>query len=398
MRPVRISVEHEGKRVEHEFRSSPVQVGRNPKADLCLPYEFVSSWHAVIHFDEEEAGYFDLGSTNGTEIDGRRIEAGQGVDFDARAVRVQIGELTLALSRAEDARGSRAVAGAIDAGPVLEPSPSPQARALRQRLQPAHEQLQAARQRFDRELGDGLAALPSDEREATSAWLQRELPTGPSTSGTGSTGSTGGSTGGSLAEEVAALARELLPFADPPQSAAQAADLLRRVIEMMCVCAKGLVELQEGQDRLGKQLGVSAVKHYTGLRFALSAEEALAYLLSDPSPPEHERRRAELAAAFSDTIGHQIATLNGMVAGARALLDELEPAAIERGTEPGLRSKHRANWKTFVERWERLATRDGPLLSALFGPEFVRVYTEVGQELQVGWKRALDEPQSQERE
>ena len=147
------------------------------------------------------------------------------------------------------------------------------------------------------------------------------------------------------------------------------------------------MELQEGQDRLGKQLGVSAVKHYTGLRFALSAEEALAYLLSDPV--EHERRRQELRNAFSDTICHQIATINGMVAGARALLDELEPAAIARGSEQGLLSGHRASWKVFVERWERLATRDGPLLAALFGPEFARVYTEVGEELRAGWKRAL---------
>ena len=158
---------------------------------------------------------------------------------------------------------------------------------------------------------------------------------------------------------------------------------------MMEVCAQGLVELQEGQDRLGKQLGVSAVKHYTGLRFALSAEEALAYLLSDPV--EHERRRQELRNAFSDTICHQIATINGMVAGARALLDELEPAAIARGSEQGLLSGHRASWKVFVERWERLATRDGPLLAALFGPEFARVYTEVGEELRAGWKRALGE-------
>ena len=147
-------------------------------------------------------------------------------------------------------------------------------------------------------------------------------------------------------------------------------------------------------EDLGKQLGVSAVKHYTGLRFALSAEEALAYLLSDPV--EHERRRQELVSAFSDTICHQIATLNGLVAGARALLDEVEPAEIERGTEPGLLSRHRANWKTYVERWERLATRDGPLLAVLFGPEFARVYTEVGEELRAGWKRALEQNEGEE--
>lgn len=385
MRPVRISVEHGGEVIEHEFSRSPIQVGRNPKADLCLPYEFVSSWHAVIHFDEGEAGYYDLGSTNGTEIDGRRVDSSQGVDFDATPVRLQISDLTLTLWRSGGGRDSRAVAGAIETASTAGARPSAAAVALRDRLRPAYEQLEHARRQFDAALGRGLAALPAGERETASAWLQQEMPV----SGSGSVSVTSVSSS-SLAAEVAPLARALLPHIDPPANAEQARDLLRRMSEMMEVCVEGLVELQEGQDRLGKQLGVSAVKHYTGLRFALSAEEALAYLLTDPV--EHERRRQELANAFSDTICHQIATLNGLVAGARALLDEIEPAAIERGTEPGLLSGGvRANWKTFVEKWERLATRDGPLLAVLFGPEFARVYTEVGEELRAGWKRALEQ-------
>lgn len=380
-------MEHGGEVIEHEFSRSPIQVGRNPKADLCLPYEFVSSWHAVVHFDENEAGYFDLGSTNGTELDGRRVDSARGVDFDARPVRLHIGELALRLWRTESGRDSRAVAGAIEAAAPATPTISPQARALREQLEPAYQQLQQARRRFDAALGRGLSSLPASERESVSSWLQQEMPV--SSVMTVSSAATG-----SLAAEVAPLARALLPHADPPADGEQARDLLRRMSELMEVCAQGLVEIQEGQDRLGKQLGVSAVKHYTGLRFALSAEEALAYLLTDPL--EHERRRQELVNAFSDTICHQIATLNGLVAGARALLDEVEPATIERGTEPGLLSRHRANWKTFVEKWERLATRDGPLLAVLFGPEFARVYTEVGEELRAGWKRALEKGEGEE--
>ncbi|MCA9709404.1 MAG: hypothetical protein KDK70_26420, partial [Myxococcales bacterium] len=183
---------------------------------------------------------------------------------------------------------------------------------------------------------------------------------------------------------------QLLPFAPAPRTAEEARDLVRRVGDMMAVCAKGLVELQEGQEQIGREFGVKAIKHYTGLRFATTAAEALAYLFSDADPEEHRRRLGELSAAFSDTMSHQIATINGVVAGARALLDELEPGAIERGADPGRLTRFRDCWKTFVSRWERVANQDGPLLAVLFGPEFARVYAEVGGELSNAWRRNME--------
>ena len=163
----------------------------------------------------------------------------------------------------------------------------------------------------------------------------------------------------------------------------------RLVLHAALSLPKGSLAVKMPDGRAFRIVGRQKALRLLTTATMLSAEEALAYLLSDPV--EHERRRQELRNAFSDTICHQIATINGMVAGARALLDELEPAAIARGSEQGLLSGHRASWKVFVERWERLATRDGPLLAALFGPEFARVYTEVGEELRAGWKRALGE-------
>ncbi len=55
------------------FAQSPVRVGRNPLNDLQLDEGFVSQWHGVIRFDQDQTTYVDLGSTNPTLVDGKPV-------------------------------------------------------------------------------------------------------------------------------------------------------------------------------------------------------------------------------------------------------------------------------------------------------------------------------------
>ncbi|HVE87418.1 MAG TPA: type VI secretion system-associated FHA domain protein [Myxococcales bacterium] len=82
------------------FYRSPVHVGRNELNDLPLPNGYVSLWHAVIRFDDEAVRYTDLGSKNGSEVGGARVDANKVVDVGPQ-VPVQIGELRLEFSRDE---------------------------------------------------------------------------------------------------------------------------------------------------------------------------------------------------------------------------------------------------------------------------------------------------------
>lgn len=52
-----------------------VLVGRSRQADLCLPGSWVSGEHAVIAWDGLEWKIRDLGSRNGTTLDGRPLES-----------------------------------------------------------------------------------------------------------------------------------------------------------------------------------------------------------------------------------------------------------------------------------------------------------------------------------
>lgn len=74
MAPISITVfdAETGTTSEYSFTKSPVRIGRNPLNDLSLPFPFVSGWHAIVRFDDEAARFFDLGSTNGTLLDGDR--------------------------------------------------------------------------------------------------------------------------------------------------------------------------------------------------------------------------------------------------------------------------------------------------------------------------------------
>ncbi len=57
------------------FLRSPVRIGRGELNDLPLPKLFVSTYHGLVRFDDEGARYIDLGSTNGSVLDGVGLAA-----------------------------------------------------------------------------------------------------------------------------------------------------------------------------------------------------------------------------------------------------------------------------------------------------------------------------------
>jgi type VI secretion system protein len=102
MRPLVITVENLTTRERHlrAFYKSPVHLGRNELNDLPLPSEYVSLWHAVVRYDDDAVRYTDLGSKNGSQINGAAVEPNKAVEV-GESVTVQIGDLKLEFSRDE---------------------------------------------------------------------------------------------------------------------------------------------------------------------------------------------------------------------------------------------------------------------------------------------------------
>lgn len=59
-----------------EWKQTGVQVGRSSENDIALKSPVVSRHHAVLVANDEEVAVIDLGSSNGTFINGNRIEPG----------------------------------------------------------------------------------------------------------------------------------------------------------------------------------------------------------------------------------------------------------------------------------------------------------------------------------
>jgi len=69
--------------------SGPLILGRSPEADVVLQDPFASDFHLRLAFQAGEVRLHDLGSTNGTFVNGERVAAPLSL---RRGDRVQIGQ------------------------------------------------------------------------------------------------------------------------------------------------------------------------------------------------------------------------------------------------------------------------------------------------------------------
>lgn len=429
MTPVRITVRSvtTGERTDYQFATSPVRIGRNRLNDLALPFPFVSGWHAVVRFDDRKATFYDLGSTNGSLYNGQRVQVGQSVPIRPEAT-VVLGDLELIMSHGQAPAahassggthpggaphaasggtlpgtdpppaqgwiqaphtGESATSGVIDPNAAVDPGAMPALNAhqtahvpMRQihgalaALRPYHEACRDARIQFEQELRSQIAALPNYAREQAEEFIRREFTRSSPAEGPSVEPSGGGQFSGGYGS-VTDFAEQLLPDVPPPTSEREIQQFLARVRDVLEICSKGLVELQRGQEQFGREMGVKAIKEFTPLHVAQTTREMLGHLLDfRHSGPE---RASQLAGLFADTMIHQVALLNGVAEGGRAVLARLDPDEIEREVR-GWGSQASKKWERFVALYRSIVADDRVMTEMLFGPEFAQAYAQVGGE------------------
>jgi predicted component of type VI protein secretion system len=431
MRPVVITVfdSEAGTSTDYSFAASPVRIGRNPLNDLPLPFAFVSGWHAVLRFDESVAKFFDLGSTNGTTVHGRRVEAGEAVVVDEH-VRLQIGKLELRFRRdyvsaaaagpssggtlpaempgqlaavARNDPGGAVAAGTIDPHRAGAPGQGGGATAHVQmsdvhqtvdQLRAGYEHYRQSWSAFYGQLEGAVSSMSAPLRGFAVSILAREfpalaaegdfaelsarsgarLPTGSHVAATVASPTGGGGSVGA----VTRLAESLRPGEEPPRSPEEAQRFLTCVEDVLRASAKAFVELQKGQEQFGSEMGVRTIKEFTALHAAGTAENVLKYLLDWQQGGPH--RTKELVGVYADLMIHQVALINGVMEGVRSLLARLDPQEIEREVTASWPTRAAATWKHYADRYRQLTEDDKRITQAVFGPEFARAYAEVGGE------------------
>ncbi len=86
-----------------------MRIGRQGLAEISLPYDFISSWHAILDLDAGAVLLWDLGSRNGTSLGSPPTKlAPQGeVDLRQHGMSFSIGPLHFSLKIVNEERTSR---------------------------------------------------------------------------------------------------------------------------------------------------------------------------------------------------------------------------------------------------------------------------------------------------
>jgi len=164
---------------------------------------------------------------------------------------------------------------------------------------------------------------------------------------------------------------------------------LHDTVEVFCRC---FIPLREGYaqfvsqmdlQRAAMQRSMNRSRSYMAIESAKNPG-AVAMALLHWREPSFDAPKA-IEGIFADLMIHQVALLDGVMQGVRALLDELSPENIEKMLEGresrgplGLHlsmGRYKAVWEIYRERFEQIS-EEKQAFSHIFGPEFTEAYRE----------------------
>ncbi|MEM7137474.1 MAG: FHA domain-containing protein [Myxococcota bacterium] len=362
------------------FPTAPVRVGRNSLNDLALDYGFVSQWHGVLKFDRSEIIYVDLGSTNGTMLDGVRVQDRTPVRVAGPNSTLSIGALEFRVQWTDGDEGgsvqkpriktqfatslpsiaydgmtgervpappsapSSSSAPAVGPSEVL-PSPAadpaatpPPAGSQSGALDAPLEAVKRVRANYDayrRGWAQCLSALrqtieesPPALREMTAFFMASELPQltkEPEFAAMLAELGVDARMAGcfDIEEWLQRLTHDAKISSAKKTSPAVAMEHVGAVME---VFADSFLELRKGYDQFGREMGLQVNYDQSALDRAEALDEVIGHLM-DPDADQTQRLN-DLRRAFAGFALHQVALLGAAVEGARELLEGFAPGAI----------------------------------------------------------------------
>jgi type VI secretion system protein ImpI len=385
---------------ERSFERFPVRIGRNQLCDLHVDRAYVSQFHAALEVSGTQIIAKDLGSTNGTVYLGQKLYRDLPVDITQNP-ELQIGPLLIRLSITEVQPSSVAqprpmsvlelgtpVGAEVQKARTAAPQAGQEEPFIRQ-LVPYIEAYRQAWQNVYRLIYEHLTRLQPDVR---TAYLKRLLIEHGAVAAEADFQKVSQYYGvpahahGELTMGTAAMAalvelnNQLAPGLPPLDDVPKVLGFARRLRNSMEVFMKSFVSLRDGYEEFEaevlrkerfEQAGnkVGAAKDDKELGRALFAPD------SDPEGTAHS-----LHEIYVEVMTHQVALLNGVMEGAKELLDKLSPAAVERayeakGKKGGLFSnKYEGLWQEYQTVHSDYTAEDKETFLIIFGPQFSRAY------------------------
>jgi hypothetical protein len=177
--------------------------------------------------------------------------------------------------------------------------------------------------------------------------------------------------------------RELVGSLLPGQQLTTQGDVARlitRLHDAVDVLSRALIPLRQGYLKFVSSMDLQKSAHFAQASAMLDmAREpaAIAAALLDFREQAPEASKA-LETSLNDLATHQVAMLDGVMQGVRALLDELAPSAVSEAAENkrgGFRlgGREKDIWDEYCERYDRLS-EEKEAFSRIFGEEFAQAY------------------------
>lgn len=378
----------------HSFARSPVRIGRSALNNLTLDRPFVSGYHAVARFDENGVTLADLGSRNGTIVDGVTLDKNVPA-IVTKDSEVKIGSLRLTLAVFDDvlpqAPQRAGIVQIAQPGPVAEasgmgwqagtqsgppapyppapypPAPSRVSEPVPVASGPGPEPAATLRASVPavgqtRMIVDGeVARVMQDMAVRPSLPPSSPAPAAPEPLPPPGGAAVRRSPPAGVVAATGPISRETLARTPP--------EILVDTLETF---ARGFIELRKGYQEFGSEMGLRPVTGSTPLHRTREPREILQYLLD--SQGDRRARLQELVNIFADFMIHELALMNGIKEGLRNLVSELDPELVENARRSkGLRLFDGGKaLDRYAEHFRQL-TEDGGH-SVVFGTAFARAY------------------------
>ncbi|HTV23844.1 MAG TPA: type VI secretion system-associated FHA domain protein, partial [Polyangiaceae bacterium] len=177
--------------------------------------------------------------------------------------------------------------------------------------------------------------------------------------------------------------RELVGSLMPGQQLTTQGDVARlitRLHDAIDVLCRTLIPLRQSYLKFISNMDLQKSAHFAQASAVLDMARdpaAVAGALLDFREQAPEMSKA-LETALNDLTTHQVAMLDGVMQGVRALLDELAPSAVSEAAENkrgGFRlgGREKDIWDEYCERYARVDD-DSEAFSKIFGEEFAQAY------------------------
>jgi predicted component of type VI protein secretion system len=387
---------------ERTFQRLPVRIGRSPLNDLHLDFPSVSGFHAVLEEHDGKVMLRDLGSKNGTRVKSGLLPPNQLVDLAEH--RNQFAILPVLLTTfpvetelAKEPIGPKNVLKSATTMFELSPlasshAPTPPPSIDFQRiLNGLAESVAASRDanhNLMKQIEAAVTSAAPDMRSALAEQIGKRFPdVAQRPEGRALLAQFAPSlvlpahSPELVVEAVKEIAEQQMPSLGAPQRPEELGTYLTQVNEALRVFLECFLQLREGWRQTEAEFGVGKRGFPKDDLSAVTNMESLAKFLFNWRKRDFSAAQ-ELERAFADMMINQVALIGGVKNGAKSVVEELSPAAIEREANDPKRGgtwwpfgRYQKLWEIYCARHADMA-EEQRLFRVLFGRAFGEMFNE----------------------